>query len=136
MAGNSDRNEDNTSIGEWTIDSIDTLMQPTIHLKDLVLKSLETGQVLESKETNFGKRVLHVFIAPMINDQTNGEKQKIGVVILIEDITEQKVLERSKDEFLSIASHELRTPLTAIRGNASLIKKYYGDQLPNTDIIE
>ena len=46
------------------------------------------------------------------------------------------MLERSKDEFLSIASHELRTPLTAIRGNASLIKKYYGDQLPNSDIVE
>ena len=136
MSGNNESQTAEDPLSQWTIDSIDTLMQPTVHLKELVLKSLETGQVLESKETNYGKRVLHVFIAPMINEQSGGEKQKIGVVILVEDITEQKVLERSKDEFLSIASHELRTPLTAIRGNASLIKKYYGDQLPNSDTVE
>ncbi|MFI5270820.1 MAG: ATP-binding protein [Candidatus Saccharimonadales bacterium] len=126
----------NDSNTEWTIDKIDQTMKPSINLKDMVIKSLETGQVLESKETDYGERVLHVFIAPMINLQPTGEKQKLGVVILVEDITEQKVLERSKDEFLSIASHELRTPLTAIRGNASLIKKYYGDKLPNSDTVE
>jgi signal transduction histidine kinase len=72
----------------------------------------------------------------MINELSSGEKQQLGAVILVEDITEQKVLERSKDEFLSIASHELRSPLTAIRGNASLIKKYYGDRLPDKNTVE
>jgi signal transduction histidine kinase len=121
---------------EWTIDSIDALLQPELHLKELVLSSMATNKPLESKETNFGKRVLHLFIAPMVTELSSGEKQQIGAVILVEDITEQKVLERSKDEFLSIASHELRTPLTAIRGNASLIKQYYGDRLPDKDTVE
>jgi signal transduction histidine kinase len=53
----------------------------------------------------------------------------IGTVLLAEDITEVKVLERSRDEFFSIASHELRTPLTAIRGNASMALEYYSDSL-------
>jgi signal transduction histidine kinase len=121
---------------DWTLAAIDGLLQPELQLKKLVLQSLATSLPLESKETNFGKRVLHLFIAPMINELSSGEKQQIGAVILVEDITEQKILERSKDEFLSIASHELRTPLTAIRGNASLIKKYYGDRLPDKDTIE
>lgn len=121
---------------EWTLATIDGLLQPDIQLKDLILKSLATNQSLESKEVNFGKRVLHLFIAPMLNEQSNGEKQQIGAVILVEDITEQKILERSKDEFLSIASHELRTPLTAIRGNASMIKHYYGDRLPDKNTEE
>jgi signal transduction histidine kinase len=58
----------------------------------------------------------------------------IGVVILIDDITEAKVIARSKDEFFSIASHELRTPLTAIRGNASMMLDYYKDAFKDPDL--
>ncbi len=54
----------------------------------------------------------------------------------MDDITESMHLERSKDEFISIASHELRTPLTAIRGNASMLVSMYGEKLPNGDIKE
>ena len=135
MTATNDKPAEQTS-PEWTIDAIDRLMQPEVSLKKLVLQSLSTNQPLESPATNFGKRVLHLFIAPMVNQLSSGETQQIGAVILVEDITEQKVLERSKDEFLSIASHELRTPLTAIRGNASLIKQYYGDRLPDKDTLE
>ncbi|HVM76983.1 MAG TPA: ATP-binding protein [Candidatus Paceibacterota bacterium] len=44
-----------------------------------------------------------------------------GIILWIRDITNERLLEQSKDEFLSIASHEMRTPLTIIRGNAELI---------------
>lgn len=37
------------------------------------------------------------------------------------DISEQKALEKLKNEFISTVSHELRTPLTSIRGALSLI---------------
>jgi CheY-like chemotaxis protein/nitrogen-specific signal transduction histidine kinase len=37
------------------------------------------------------------------------------------DITQDKLVERLKDEFLSIVSHELRTPLTAIIGYSDLM---------------
>ncbi|HVQ44672.1 MAG TPA: HAMP domain-containing sensor histidine kinase [Candidatus Saccharimonadia bacterium] len=120
---------------EWTLAAIDTLLQPALHLKDLIRASLASNQPREFKEVSFGKRVLRLFIAPMINE-VNGDQQPIGAVILVEDITEQKVLDRSKDEFFSIASHELRTPLTAIRGNASVIKKYYAESLKDPSLVE
>jgi len=135
MTGTNDQPAPQTN-SNWTINAIDGLLRPELELKKLVLSSLANNQPLESKATNFGKRVLHLFIAPMVNKLSSGDTQQLGVVILVEDITEQKVLERSKDEFLSIASHELRTPLTAIRGNASLIKRYYGDRLPDKDTVE
>jgi PAS domain S-box-containing protein len=53
----------------------------------------------------------------------------LGATIVIEDVTEAKILDRSKDEFFSIASHELRTPLTAIRGNMSMVKDYFPDAM-------
>jgi signal transduction histidine kinase len=73
----------------------------------------------------------HISAAPVIE----GGKP-IGCVLLIEDITEEKVLQRSRDEFFSIASHELRTPLTAIRGNTSMVLQYYPEINHNNDLKE
>jgi signal transduction histidine kinase len=120
---------------DWTIDALDATM-PTVGLKNLVLDCLATAKPLELGEVNYGRRILHLYIAPMLSSPGQDNGQQIGAVILVEDITDQKDLERAKDEFLSIASHELRTPLTAIRGNTSLIKKYYGDKLPDKDMAE
>ncbi len=43
-------------------------------------------------------------------DDTNSE-----CLITLSDITKQKLSERAKDDFLSVAAHELRTPLTIIK---------------------
>lgn len=114
-------------------DVLHSLLQQSMDLKALVKESLASSQIIEKDEVNFGKRVLRLYIAPI---NSTGGTQALGVVMLVEDITEQKDLERSKDEFLSIASHELRTPLTAIRGNASLINKYYADSIKDKDMQE
>ena len=44
-----------------------------------------------------------------------------GFFSLIEDITERKIAEQIKSEFVSIASHEMRTPLTSIHGVIKLL---------------
>lgn len=40
---------------------------------------------------------------------------------VVQDVTEQRAVERMKDEFVSVISHELRTPLTSIRGALGLL---------------
>ncbi|HEY2003707.1 MAG TPA: HAMP domain-containing sensor histidine kinase [Candidatus Saccharimonadia bacterium] len=120
--------------GEWTLAEIDQLLEPSLHLKELVTQSLKEQRSMELNEVNLGKRVLRLFIAPMVNNEAKGDVQPIGAVILVEDVTEKTVLERSKDEFFFIASHELRTPLTAIRGNASVMKKYYPDVMKDQNL--
>jgi signal transduction histidine kinase len=47
---------------------------------------------------------------------------------------EERSFEKSQEEFLSIASHELRTPLTAIKGNVSIIKQYFWEQIPGGEL--
>ncbi len=55
----------------------------------------------------------------------------LGGVSIMEDITEDKRVERLKSEFVSTVSHELRTPLTAIRGAVGLLNEGMGGELPN-----
>ena len=119
-----------------SLDVVTALFLPELDIKAAVRQCLDTGQPIEHDEITFGTRILRLNFAPLTSGDNGTDQQLLGVVVLVEDITEQKVLERSKDEFLSIASHELRTPLTAIRGNASLIRKHYAADLNNPDLVE
>jgi signal transduction histidine kinase/DNA-binding response OmpR family regulator len=47
--------------------------------------------------------------------------EKLGAVIVYQDITERKEIDQMKNEFISTVSHELRTPLTSIRGSLGLV---------------
>jgi PAS domain S-box-containing protein len=51
----------------------------------------------------------------------NSQGYVIGTLSIGEDITERQVIQRMKDEFISVVSHELRTPLTSIHGAMNLI---------------
>ncbi len=78
-------------------------------------------------------KIFRAFFSPVLIDN-NADSPAIGAAILVEDVTEERVMARSKDEFFSIASHELRTPLTAIRGNTSMIQTYYNSQLKDPSL--
>src|ERR1700732_73429 len=44
-------------------------------------------------------------------------------IALVVDISDQKELERRKDEFISMASHELKTPVTSLKGFTNLFQR-------------
>ena len=48
------------------------------------------------------------------------------------DVTEQKRIERMKDEFIATVSHELRTPVTTIAGPLSLLASGAAGELPDS----
>ena len=56
-----------------------------------------------------------VFIQVSSSTIRNKKKNIIAQASIIADITEQKQLERQKDDFLSMASHELKTPITSLK---------------------
>lgn len=50
------------------------------------------------------------------------EEKVTGVSIIVQDVTQQVLMDKSKNEFISMVSHELRTPLTSIIGGIGLLK--------------
>ncbi len=55
----------------------------------------------------------------------------VGVAHIAKDITERKKMEKSKDEFISLASHQLRTPLSSIALSSELLLRgVAGEMIP------
>lgn len=46
-----------------------------------------------------------------------------GAVVMHLDITERKLIERRKDDFISMASHELKTPVTGLQLGAQVLER-------------
>ncbi len=118
-----------------SVETLDRLLGSELKLRALLSECMANQQPIERDNIAVSTHILHCYIAPLLS-QSGDKKDLLGIIILLEDVTEQKMLDRSKDEFLSIASHELRTPLTAIRGNTSLIRKYYAADITNPDMTQ
>ncbi|OPL07910.1 MAG: hypothetical protein AVO33_03310 [delta proteobacterium ML8_F1] len=80
-------------------------------------KIIDSGD-WEGKETVYGKKSIYsVKYAPFEDD--NGSK--IGIVFIIQDITEEQKLEAMRRDFVANVSHELKTPLTTIKSYVETI---------------
>ncbi len=122
-----------TTYPTWTLDQLKESFKGYFDIERNLQISLAEKKSLVMSGLSYKKKFLKVYIAPI---KLSGNEDIIGLVILIGDITESVLTERSKDEFLSIASHELRTPLTAIKGNSELLKAYFGTKSENKDFQE
>lgn len=83
-------------------------------LQHFVRRALSQQEPLEDELTLLGgeKRYLHVQAAPLTGDLND----RIGVLIVLHDMTRLKQLESVRRDFVANVSHELKTPITAIRG--------------------
>lgn len=48
-----------------------------------------------------------------------------AILLAFEDVTNRKLLEKQKDDFIGIVSHELKTPLSSIKIFAGLLEKHH-----------
>lgn len=76
------------------------------------------GGPAEIEIVNSSGSMIPVLLSGVIFDPD----KEIYLFFLI-DLSEQKKLERKKDEFISVASHEIKTPITIIKGYLQLINQ-------------
>ena len=118
----------------WTFKTLAARFEGTdIDLGRLCAHCRDDASSYKLDEVDYDGKILRVISVPITMQDSN---KVIGTAIVIEDVTEAKLLERTKDEFFAVASHELRTPLTAIRGNTSLIQQYFADKIEDKDFQE
>jgi len=127
-------NSEEVALKNLSIEDLEEYLKDIFPIRQHIQDSLEKREILIFRDVQVKNKHLDFYIAPIIVNTPNPET--IGTVITIHDISEQKILERSRDEFFSIASHELRTPLTSIRGNSSLIESYFADKMTDPDLKE
>ena len=80
------------------------------------VKAALAGESEDAEFSMYG-RVYHVYASPMVR---LAEVQ--GAVVIVLDETQQRMAERSRQEFSANVSHELKTPLTSISGYAEMME--------------
>ena len=62
--------------------------------------------------------VLSVVISKVTDDAIADE---ISAIIIVTDITQEKLIQKQKSDFFANASHELKTPITVMQGFAEVL---------------
>jgi two-component system sensor histidine kinase VicK len=102
---------------------------------EVALQGLESNFALQIKVV-WSDDSLHwiQLTGSTLKDSHNNPLRIVGTTL---DITDQKELERRKDELLSTVSHELKTPVTSIKAIAQILEKKFDhlDDLSTTDLL-
>lgn len=83
-------------------------------------RSVQRRVFRSSLSTPESERELATAVAPIMPD--GAENDVTGFVVLVDDATYLRQLERARTEFVGNVSHELRTPITALLGYLETIR--------------
>ncbi|MFA5248360.1 MAG: ATP-binding protein [Patescibacteria group bacterium] len=101
-----------------TFKNLSEKLKGNIDISQALSFYVKSGKSLNIQEAMIDSRYFRFFMSP-VRDII--DKIFIGAVVIIEDITEEKRLEKMRTEIVSITSHQLRTPSTIIKGNLEML---------------
>jgi len=85
----------------------------------MVEQSMKDG-LSQVKELSYvhNDKILRIYVNPIFT----ADKEIMGSIVVIQDITQIRKLEQMRSDFVSNVSHELKTPLTSIKGFVDTLK--------------
>ena len=85
------------------------------HLLELVHNALEQAAPVQS-QILFHQGIEETYLQVRAHQLRTESGERLGVVVVLNDVTRLKRLENLRREFAANVSHELRTPVTSIKG--------------------
>jgi len=89
---------------------------PSLNLSE-VMQMCKSGKLYRLRNEELKGRFYDIIAQGVVDDKNN----LTSCLLSLEDNTSAILLNRAKDDFLSLASHQLRTPATIISGNTELL---------------
>jgi two-component system NtrC family sensor kinase len=96
------------------VDEMSTSMVEHSALRELFRAVPRAGRTLRAEVPVEDGRTFNAQLSPV---------EGVGYVLMMQDITHLKELDRIKSEFVFTVSHDLRTPLTTIQGYVGLLER-------------
>ncbi len=102
-------------------------------IKDVILNLEAESDVVEVRIDKPMKKDIRIKSAEIYGERVS----RVGTVVVLEDITDLKKLEKMRRQFVANVSHELKTPLTSIKGFSETLKFVKDEETRNKflDII-
>lgn len=90
-------------------------------LYDIIDKVKKDEESVSKEGQIYGKEecIMKITGTPLYEEK---EDQVVGALVVLEDVTQIRKLERMRSDFVSNVSHEFKTPLTSIRGFVDTLK--------------
>lgn len=118
--------KDNYAVGKHILDVV---RNSKFH--DVLEKIIkDKGYNIDNFEIDTFNKHLKIYSSPIVHQVTH---KKLGFVVIINDITEIRRLEKIRSDFVANVSHELRTPLTSIRGFIETLREGAIDNIERRD---
>lgn len=96
-------------------------------IKDEKIRSIILNPNLEEYQKQpyilFKDGEKEIYIRPRISEIPLPGGEKLGTVLILQDVTQFKLLDKMKSEFMATVSHEFRTPLTSINMSIDLLRQ-------------
>lgn len=97
--------------------------QPPVPAADPVRQAMQQGRTLRFLRDltlirRDGGRLPVTLSAAPVTDEAGGVQ---GCIVVFSDASQEREVDRMKNEFISIASHQLRTPMTGVKGALALL---------------
>lgn len=122
-----------TPLGHWDRDTyIKHFLQDDAALFRQAFRNLETQNIFDFKGRIHSGDLLIKWIHLQGEAELDARGKQTKLIGTLKDITKEKLQERQKEDFISIASHELKMPITSLNACLQLINRLVknpGDKL-------
>jgi len=100
--------------------------------RDIVQVESEVTPLGEPTRIQINNRIIGATLAAV----SNSDRQRIGTLIVLRDVTVEALGNRLKDQFVTAISHELRTPMNALKMSSEVLLAADEDKPPNQRMLQ